>query len=225
MAKSLLPSVPKLRSPGKGTPRAASKPPPVGKVGLDAVDFRLPTVFPRGPRGIGVTRRRHIVGGPGLPPPGFIIATTSGIEWDWYWASFVVLPTDKDARTPPFTGIPGLMDYQVADDPLNVRAIGSAVDDFVYHLGTGDVHVRIDTFRYHLETTPQQLARDAYLKLHGQNADVVTVSAWDVDIIGDPTGRAACAAVARALSGRERISPVKSGHAFPPRDLITEHSS
>ena len=100
--------------------------------------------------------------------------------------------------------------------------VGSAVSDFVYHLGTGDLVVRIDTFYYHIATTSDQLARDLYLKLHGGSEDMLIVSAYDDDILGDPSGRAAVAAVAEALAGREPISPARSGLAFPVRDLIAE---
>lgn len=217
------------RIPGLGGASRPKKPvpetaPSFGRAtGRPDVAFRRPVVRPRGSKLLGLGQKRRSTGGPGLPPPGFVTGTTSGLEWYWYWASGTVLGDPPDVRKPPFVG--GLFwNYQVPDNPMDVRSLGFAVSDFVYQTGTGELVVRIDSFYYHIATTSDQIARDLYLKLHGGSEDLIIVSAYDDDILGDPTGRAACAAVADALRGREPISPVRSGLAFPVRDAIAENA-
>lgn len=192
--------------------------PPVGS--RQGVDFRRPTVFPTGPAILGLGKERVHTGGPGNPPAGFVTATTSGVEWYWYWASAVYLKSPPDPRIGPFVGDGVLWEFQVADDPLNPRVLGSYVSDFVYYLGTGALTVRIDTYFYHIDTDSEQHARDQYQKLHGSTDDVIVISAYDASFINDPTGRAAVAAVADALHGREPISPIRGGTAQVVRDQI-----
>lgn len=227
MPKSSKTTLPKLgKLGGTSKPKQLPDTPPLDRpLARPETGFRRVTVAPRGPRYLGLGQVRKVKGGPGLPPPEFKSASTSTLEWYFYWGSFVVLPTGgADPRRPPFIGYPPLFDYQVPDDPLDVRAAATGVSDLVYHLGTGDLIVRVDSYYYHAATTPEQITRDRYLKLHGNAADVHTVSAWDYTILGDPTGRAACAAIARALNGQEPISPVVSGLAYPVADRIAKAS-
>jgi hypothetical protein len=182
--------------------------------------FRKPTVYPRGPRILGVGQKRIHRGGPGDPPAGFVDGQSSAVEWYWFWATVRWFQPGRDPRKPPFVGDGVSWDYQAADDPANVRKLASFVSDFVYHLGTGDLIVRIDTFFYHVATTAEQIAKDWWQKLHGGSESVVIVSAYDSDIIGDPSGRAVMAALARALTQHEPVSPVRGGRAFVVRDQI-----
>lgn len=219
MAKPILPTIAPLGGPSKAQP----KPPPTGTDLLPDVAPRRPTVFPQGPRILGLTKRRHIGGGPGAPPPGFKQPSTSATEWYWYWGSWVYLDIEGDPRQPPYAGDGIIMEYQVPDNPTNPHAASFGIADFLYHLGTGDILVRIDTFFYHAAALPKQLARDEYLRIHGQHPPDLTVSAWDNEFVGDATGRAVVAAVANALHGRTAINPIKSGLLYPPRDLIAEN--
>lgn len=207
---------------GNTIPVPVVTPPPILVEGRPNLDFRRPTARPRGPELIGIGVRRGARGGPWPAPAGFKTPSTSFLEWVWYWASFVALGLKGDPRMPPFTGDPGgLFEYQVADDPLNPRQAASGVSDFIYNLGTGLIVVRIDTYYYHVATSPAQQGRDRYLKSHSAIATSFTVSAWDYTILGDETGGAAVRAVARALKRQEPINPVDSGLAYPVRDMIT----
>lgn len=211
---------------GASRPTAPPAPgPPPATVGRPDVRFRRPTLFPRGPEILALGQKRVHTGGPGEAPPGFVSATSSLVEWYWYWGSYRVLAPHLDPRQGPWDGIVGVFAYQVAEDAGDVRSVGSYVSDFVYFLGTGELVVRIDTFYYHVATTPDQIARDLYQKLHGGNEDLLIISAYDDDILGDPSGRAVCQAVANALAGREPVSPVRGGIATPVRDAIGEHTA
>lgn len=203
------------RGGGQQLPRIKALP------GASGAPFRRPTVAPSGPEILGLRKQRVHTGGPGQPPPGFVTATTSAVEWVWYWASAVYLRSPPDPRQPPYIGDGILWSYQVPDDAHDVRALGSYVSDFVYYLGTGQTVVRIDTYYYHIAADPEQQARDLYQKLHGNAENVIVVSAYDASFMGDPTGRAAVAAVADAIAGREIVSPIRGGTARVVRDLIT----
>lgn len=202
------------RGGGARLPRAKALPTSEG------IDFRRPTVFPAGSRELGLRQRRVHTGGPGAPPDGFVTATTSGVEWVWYWASAVYLESPPDPRKPPFIGDGITWGFQVPTDMLDVRSLGSYVSDFVYYQPTGNLVVRLDTSFHHLTNDPEQFARDLYQKNHGGQDNVIVISAYDT-FLTDPTGRAAVAAVADALAGREPISPIRGGTARPVRDAIT----
>ena len=203
--------------PKIAVPETKPLPAPGSKQG---VSFRRPTLFPRGSEILALGQKRAHSGGPGDPPPGFVTGTTSAVEWYWYWGSATVLKSPPNPRQGPFAGDGVLWDYQVSDDPLDPRSLGSYVSDFVYHLGTGDLVVRIDTAYYHIQGDPEQHARDLYQKLHGHSETVFVISAYDQDFLSDPTGRAVCTAVANALRGYEPVSPVRSGTARVVRDAI-----
>lgn len=203
------------RGGGKQLPRAKALPDSEG------IDFRKPTAFPSGPRALGLRQKRVHTGGPGQPPAGFVTATTSAVEWVWYWASAVYFESPPDPRMPPYVGDNILWSYQVPDDVFDVRTLGSYVSDFVYYQPTGNLVVRLDTQFYHLQGDPEQQARDLYQKLHGNDDRVIVISAYDTQFLGDPTGRAAVAAVADAVAGREIVSPIRSGTTRVVRDQIT----
>lgn len=203
------------KSGGKQMPRPKALPDSEG------IDFRLPTVFPSGNRELGLRQQRVHTGGPGNPPDGFVTATTSSVEWMWYWGSAVYLKSPPDPRKPPYIGDGILWGYQVPDDVHDVRKLGSYVSDFVYYQPTGTLVVRLDTYFYHLQNDPEQFARDQYQKLHGGNDNVIVISAYDLQFLSDPSGRAIVAAVADALAGREIVSPVRSGTSRMVRDQIT----
>jgi hypothetical protein len=227
MAKSSLLG---LKTIGKIAPLGGtSKPkPPVPKVAemgdsnaRPDLGFRRVTVAPTGFEIYGWSEKREITGGPWPPPVDFDSPSTSFLEWVWYWASFVALKIDKDPRQGPFAGYPPIFEYQVPDDPTDVRAAGSGVSDFLYYLGTGTIIVRIDSYYYHTAADPGQVARDNFLKTHGAGEHNFIISAYDVNILGDPSGRAAVAACARALKGEQPINPRLTGLTYPTVDAIS----
>jgi lipopolysaccharide export system protein LptA len=90
----------------------------------------------------------------------------------------------------------------------------------VYHLGSGDILVRLDTFFYHTSGDPAQQARDLYLKQHAGGQNIEVRSIYDTQILGDATGNAAVRALADVLAGREIIAPARSGLANAPMDEV-----
>jgi hypothetical protein len=216
------------RIPGLGgnaaqPPRGIPEPPPiVASLTHPRTGMRKPTLFPKGPKLYGLGGKRQFAGGPGVPPGDFVTATTSAVEWILYWASFKLLAPNLDPRTPPYTGIPGVFEYQVSTDPIQPRSLGAAVDDFLYYLGTGIVRVRLDTWYFHIAADATQVAKDAKAKLDSARNGARTVTIYDTQIVGDPSGQAAVATLAQALSGIESLSPTTSGLGYAVRNQVTE---
>ena len=64
--------------------------------------LRTPARLPRGPEWLHLPVQK--LGGPGDPPPGFVGATNSAVEWMVYWALSKVFGRPEDPRKPPFDG-------------------------------------------------------------------------------------------------------------------------
>jgi hypothetical protein len=209
----------------KNTPAApAPKPPPISPTPVTATSLRVSRVplRPRGPRALRLGQAREQHRGPGEPPAGFVTATTSAYEWVWYWASARKFSDPLNPREGPFTGSRhGLWEFQVAELPGAPRQPGSSVSDFLYHLPQGDLVIRLDTWFYHLTASPAQQARDLYLKLHAHSQGLKVITVYDVDFIGDPSGEAAVRLLSEALSGQERLSPVRGRNAYAVVDRVT----
>ncbi len=182
-----------------------------------------PSRFPRGPNLLGLGRKRQQPhGGPGLPPPGFVSATTSATEWIFYWASFKYFDLG-DPRKPPYIGDPAgvVFTYQTPESGGR-QGPGGSVSDFVYHLGTGDVVVRLDTWYFHIAASAQQHAKDAELKRRVWGRGVRVYTVYDAQFVHDKTGAAAVRALHAVITGKEIYSPVTSGLAYPARSYIEE---
>lgn len=179
------------------TPRPGSRPP----------RLRRYPAFARGPSWYtAVTTRRIHTGGPGEVPPEFLTPTTSRDEWWYYWASMRVLDPDRDPREPPFTG-GRLWKFQSPELGTYVRALGSAVADFVYEVSYPFLIVRIQTYRFHTAASAQQQAFDRVqlLNLSGR-FDVIDV--YSESYMGDPTGQAAIIVVKSTLGMIRQQSPI-----------------
>ena len=165
----------------------------------------------KGPKGLRLTvqpERRSI--GPGEPPPGFVIATTSASEWIAYWASAQVFNDPLDPRKPPYFGGRD-WGYQKSLDGGRKQQ-GGAVIDYIYWLPGETVGVRLQTSRFHDAAGPVKEAMD--------RAQLVSLSwQWGItikdldeqDIIADRTGEAAVRRLVELLGGRERINPGVAG--------------
>ena len=165
----------------------------------------------KGPKGLRLTvqpERRSI--GPGEPPPGFVIATTSASEWIAYWASAQVFNDPLDPRKPPYFGGRD-WGYQKSLDGGR-REQGGAVIDYIYWLPGETIGLRLQTARFHDAAGPEKEAMD--------RAQLVSLSwQWGItikdldeqDIIADRTGEAAVRRLVELLGGRERINPGVAG--------------
>lgn len=181
--------------------------PPLPKMGKAPriAPLRRPPVRPTGPKIYRLQAKPQMVAvGPGEPPEGFVTAHTSKTEWWVFWAIAKVLNDPPDPRQPPFVGGENWA-YQKAEEGGRIK--GGQVLDFVVFNGERSIGIRVETERYHIFTTADAHARDFYLKTHSAAADEI-VSIWDQDFMGDPTGQAVCAVVARALKGEESASPI-----------------
>lgn len=197
-------------------PNRPVKPPPATRYsGRPDTALGRPTLFPQGPKLLGLGIRRGQLG-IGAQPPDFPGTLP---EWVWYYVSFRMFDDDGDPRQPPFTGARDGTTwwFQVPEMPGAPRQVGSSISDFVYALGTGFLIVRINGFYWHTAAPPAQQARDAYLETHAQNEGTRVESVEDAEFMGDPTGGTAGRLLAEILAGRSFVGAVHGGIAVPPR--------
>lgn len=154
--------------------------------------------------------------GPGEPPPGFVSATTSRIEWWYYWALFKVLAPNMDPRDGRngFIGIPGKFTYQTSYAGGRNPTGGGAVIDFTiepHELSRGvPIAFRIQTERFHLFTSD---VKQAYEQLYRarMSAHYVVRDLYEQNVLFDATGQAVVIAVKNALRGVVEPNPVRGG--------------
>lgn len=174
---------------------------------------RLPSIptFPRGPRYLDFASLPK-VGGPGEPPAGFVSPTNSRIEWMVYWALSKVFGLPRDPRKGPFTGHPGIWEYQRPYGDYGQP--GSTTIDFVVwpHSLTRNraVAIRIVTETYHELVDPRKRAKDVVQKQRlSRFYDVKDLH--EVHIIYDKTGQTAIRWLKHLLSGGESPDPFREG--------------
>lgn len=171
---------------------------------------KVPT-RPMGPRIYRLGQKpRRADGGPGEPPIGFVTPHTSKTEWVVYWAMAKVLGTPLNPRKPPFTGGSNWQYQKSVGGGRRVR--GGQVLDFVVFSGVKSIGIRVETERFHIFTNATTHAYDFYLRTHAVGVDEV-VAIYDSDFLGDTSGRAACAVVARAVKGEQDPNPIRLGTA------------
>lgn len=170
---------------------------------------RLPTL-PRGPRELQSFRRAERRGqGPGEPPPDFVTNTTSKSEWWFYWGMSKALGDPQDPRQGPYFGGRD-WDYQRIYENAGAGALATASVDFIYYGPWERIGIRIQTFRYHIGTTPEQKGYDALQSARlGKIMRVVDV--FEQDFILDETGQAVVIAAKQALGLLQSLNPLASG--------------
>lgn len=175
---------------------------------------RKPVIFKTGPRLYHMgTKPTTGIGGPGLPPPGFITAHNSLDEWIFYWAMAKVTGTPKNPFMGPFLG-GETWQYQVPESPSSLglgtgRVTGGSVSDFVSIGPTGrSIVIRIQTERFHLAAGAMTQMRDLFIRDHLRGVEKV-VDVYSQDYLGDISGDAACRVAALALKGIEFPSPIR----------------
>jgi hypothetical protein len=196
-------------------------PPPLTAPGRPPSDPGRPTTAPRGPELLHLGQKRTYAGlGPGPAPEVFTTDPhISELEWVLYWCHAQYYDDPKDARQPPFTGgRQGMWTYQTPSEPGAPRQVGNSVSDFVNYINATEIVVRLDTFHWHTEGSPEVQARDLDLITTVPNQNRIVRVIYDVQLIGDPSGAAGVAALADVLAGRELINPARSGLAAAPRE-------
>jgi hypothetical protein len=214
MAK--LKSIGKLASIATDAPnRPVVAPPPSKASGRPATALDRPTLFPQGPRalGLGIKRTRLGVG----PEPTSFEGSLP--EWVWYYVSARLHDDPLDPREPPFTG--SRRGTWAFADPIGttqaVREVGMTTPDFIYVQAQGFVIVRIEGFYWHTAAAAAVQARDAYLASHAQNTATRVERVEDSEFMHDPSGGAAGRLLAEILAGGSRIGTIHGGLAQPPR--------
>lgn len=193
-----------------GVPRRDKQRPPI---------IPGPPSTPRGPKWEQSLRKRAQQGtGPGKPPDGFVVGTTSGIEWVVYWAIFKALAPNRDPRTPPFWGLEGVFRYQKAFDQGRQR--GGTVLDYLIEYGPRvrtRVGIRLQTTRHHEQAGTKQIIEDRLRKHRLVGAGMVVVDLNDYEVLlpdGTPgDGSQAVIAVKRAIGMIETASRLSTGTA------------
>ena len=173
--------------------------------------LRANVIRPRGPESIHI--KEQFIGGYGDPPPGFIGGQNSITEWIVYWALFKVLDPTANPRKPPFFGLPGKFDYQSPQMAGFVRALGSAVVDFLIRQGGTFIALRIQTEFFHIFTDERKHAYDMVQRANLMKK-IRVIDLYDNELLGDPSGAKAIVAVKRALNMIESLNPILSGNAI-----------
>lgn len=167
--------------------------------------------IPQGP--ITIPRSETVVGDWYDPPPGFLTGQNSVTEWTAYKALAKIFGDPKDPRVGPFYG--GIeWSYQIAELGGHVRALGSAVVDFVVYQGATIVGIRIQTEYFHLFTTSNKQAYDTIQRAQLEANGLNVVDVYDYDLLNDPSGQRAVIAMKRAIGRIERVNPIDAGSAI-----------
>lgn len=172
-----------------------------------------PPRVPYGPSILRSIQKETYGSGYGEPPPGFVVGQTSVTEWIAYWALAKIFDDPKDPRMPPYFGG---RDWGYQIDRLGgyVRAVGSAVIDFVVYYAVTTIGIRIQTERFHLFADSRRQAYDTLQRAELERSGITVVDVYDTDLLGDPSGQKAIIAMKRAIGMLEPVNPIIAGTAL-----------
>lgn len=165
------------------------------------------TQKPGVPKVFAPAKRTAYKSGPGEPPKGFVIGTTSRSEWYIYWALLKV------------KGKAGESSWGFQIDAGGGRGTkGGAVIDFVVWDQEPRLAIRVQTERFHEATHNRTHVYDETSKRMLERIGYKVIDVWEVHFITDESGQAAISIVKDALRGIERPSPVtwRTSVARPP---------
>lgn len=172
------------------------------------VSFRAAPVRRRGPERANLGRKADRVVGPGLPPPGFLMAWNSKSEWVAYWSIAKALGNPRDPRRGPFKGGTN-WSYQSSFGGGR-QALGGQVVDFVVNLPYETIGIMLQSDRFHLTTDPSKSALDV-ARARSLASAMRVEELYERDLITDPTGEQAVKTVVDLFGGRKRMSPKTAG--------------
>jgi hypothetical protein len=160
-----------------------------------------PTIFPSGPKGLGLERKPVIVGGPGEPFPGFLGQNNSLSEWPPYWALTKIKGPEGEAS--------GWW-YQKSESGGR-HLPGGSVLDFSIEDQYPMIALRCQTERFHVGVSSQKRAydREQLIFLSQQGYRVVDI--YDYQYLGDETGQAIIKLIWAVLNGQQQPDPGLSG--------------
>ena len=180
---------------------------------------RVFTQLGRGSRTYQYNHEGEIRGGPGDPPPDFLVATNSITEWYVYWGMFKALeiPFDPRKSGPPFMGWMPDFAYQLPMQGGRTLPGGAVPDFVVYRTWTGvPVIIRVVTEFFHIFTSNAKQVSDAFQKQRLED-EVDVIDVYDSDFTHDPTGQAVIQVLKRAVGLIERGDPLRAGTAMRNR--------
>ena len=162
----------------------------------------------RGPKELRLWVEPERVVGPGEPPPGFVIGTTSASEWPPYWALAKIFNDPIDPRKPPFHGGQN-WGYQIGLEGGRSQR-GGSVADYIVWLASETVVIRLATERFHIATSASKKLWDRTQAMSLERFARVE-DLFEQDIIADRTGEATIRRLVELLGGRQRINPGSAG--------------
>ena len=169
--------------------------------------LRHKTIKPTGMRF--VPKMNIVISGPGEPPEGFLNGQNSVTEWLAYWALAKIFnnPRGSDVRVGPFMGGWPDWGYQTAQLGGHVRALGSAVVDFIVYQGATIIGIRIQTERFHIFADNKKQVYDIIQRADLERNGMTVVDVYDTALLNDPSGQKAVIAMKRAIGAIEDINP------------------
>lgn len=179
--------------------------------------LNMPPALPTGPRMYKPLPMDEggYVGGPGLPPPGFLGPFNSITEWFIYWALAKIFGEPQEYRKPPFEGGWPDWTYQKAFNGGRDMPGGSVIDFVVYNPGPARnaVALRIVTEYWHIFTTAEKQTSDTEQRFFLED-NFILMDIYDQDFINDSTGQAAIQVVKSAIGLIEKPNPMLLGTAL-----------
>jgi hypothetical protein len=175
--------------------------------------------IPKGPRLYSKPVQRRDF--PGEPPPGFLVGELHGSrsEWPIYaatWKALGCTPDDGYLRGPWVGDQEGKFFYQ--NWQLGGRSkAGGAVVDFVIPASGGrpELGIRIQSYRFHLATTPDNLGTDAIQRQLLSN-DMSIIDVYEQDYL-HLKGSALVVFMKQTLGLIQRASPITATTARQER--------
>lgn len=155
------------------------------------------TQKPRPPQWVQKGRQVAYHTGPGNPPKGFIIGTTSLSEWYFYWAMLKIKGRAGDNSWGFQIGAGGGRGTK-----------GGAVIDFVVWDQEPRLAIRIQTERYHIATPNRTHRFDEASKRMLERIGYKVIDVYEEHFIRDKSGRAVLALCRESLQGKQRPSPI-----------------
>lgn len=186
-------------------------------------ELRHHTLWGRGPEHLRLYQEPARAGGPGEPPPGFVVATTSRVEWDiWYWL-WIIEGVEGDPRNSPSWQNPppgpnGSFTYQVNFLGGRHKAQG-AVPDFLVQrspFGNRVLLLRLQGEWQHVFTHSVKIETDLFQKFRLTAGDIQVIDLYEQHFLSGPNARRGTMpqVLIDALQGIAWTGPIASGNPF-----------
>ncbi len=160
-----------------------------------------PTIFPSGPKGLGLERKPIIVGGPGEPFPTFLGQNNSLDEWPPYWALTKIKGPEGESS--------GW--YYQKSEAGGRHLPGGSVLDFSVEDQWPMIAIRVQTERFHVGVSSQKRAYDYEQKIFLSQQGYVVHDIYSYQYLQDETGQACIRLIYGILNGQVQPDPALSG--------------